>query len=154
MLNKRAQTITEYAVLLGFVAAALVATQIYMGRAVKAKFKASADSISTEQFTTNTTAGYTIETRQISPRKEVVGGGAAFGDGKTSLTEWTKSTIAGKGGTIEPYVPDGAKIAAADVKDERTTKDYVTASPGGGALGTHGTFDSDKLSDKKIFEDD
>lgn len=137
---KKGQSILEYAVLLSLTLAVIVASQIYVKRAVEGKFKQSADQIG-EQFTT--AQDYTIETISQSAREEktVVGS-------DDLKKEWSRSQI--KDANV--WTPDEKK---AEYKGYEVTKtDYVTATEGAGAVGTHATFDSGKLSEKKLFEDD
>lgn len=137
--DKRAQSILEYAMVLAVLVAVIVAIQIYVKRSIQGRLKQSADQIG-EQFTTAET--YTIETINQSARKEeTLTGTAATG------TAWTRSEILST-------VPEGITPTVTYPGYEVTSTDYVTASQGGGQVGTHGTFDSGKISDKKLFEDD
>jgi len=138
--NNKAQGILEYAVLLAIVAATIVGIQIYVKRAMEGRFKQSADQIG-EQFTTN--EAYTIQNINQSARAE-----KTLVD--TTGTEWSKSTIqAADAG----FVPDIAKITAYGGY-ELTKTDFVQQAVGTEAVGTHGTFDSSKISDVKLFDDD
>lgn len=136
--NKKGQGILEYAMILAIVVAVIVAIQLYVKRALEGKFKQSADQIG-EQFTTAET--YTIETQSQSARREQTLAGLTPGtDG------WTRSEIQG-GGAFAP-----GKVAYAGYEASKT--DYVKQNIGGNQAGTHGTFDSGKISDTKLFEDD
>lgn len=136
--SKKGQGILEYAMILAIVVAVIVAIQIYVKRAVEGKFKQSADQIG-EQFTTAET--YTIETQSQSSRRE-----QTLANLDTPTKGWTRSEIQG-GGAFAP-----GKVAYAGYESSKT--DYVQQNIGGNQVGTHGTFDSGKISDKKLFEDD
>ena len=132
-VNKRAQGMLEYAVLIAIIVAVIVGMQIYVKRALQGKFKQTADQMG-EQFTTNPTTAYAIKTTSISARTETV-------DPKTG----TKSEIA-----AAEKAPAGVGVVSGDYKGYEVTKsDYVNATTGGG----HSTFDSGVLKDTNLFED-
>jgi len=130
-VNKRAQGMLEYAVLIAIIVAVIVGMQVYVKRALQGKFKQTADQMG-EQFTTNPTKAYTIKTTSISARKETV-----------DPTTGTKSEIAGS-------VPTGVSgVVSGDYKGHEVSKsDYVDD-----ASSEHSTFDSGVLKDKNLFED-
>lgn len=146
--NKKAQGMLEYALLLAIFVAVIVVMQIYVKRGLQGKFKQTADQIG-EQFTTG--QQYTIETRRGSYREETT---AAKMDGTAkSVAElqkgWTVSDVKGGGVEIGETGPRAL--------DEVSRTDYVTERPGAGGsgnIGTHGTFDSGTLKNKKLFGDD
>jgi len=129
-VNKRAQGMLEYAVLIAIIVAVIVGMQVYVKRALQGKFKQTADQMG-EQFTTNPTKAYTIKTTSISARKETA-----------EPTTGTKSEIA-------ESVPTGVSGAVSgDYKGHEVSKsDYVDDA------GEHSTFDSGVLKDKNLFED-
>ena len=141
--NKKGQNILEYTLLIAAIVAALVALQIYVKRAVQGKLKQGSDQIG-EQFTTAQTN--TIQTISQSARQEKTVVDITNGLG----TEWSRSEIADSG---KAFVPGAAKAGAYQGYEVNKT-DYVDATAGGGALGSHGTFQSGKISDVKLFEDD
>ena len=145
MGNQHGQSVLEYAITLAAVLIVVLVMVIYYKRAVGGRWKASSDSIG-EQFTTGQT--YTVETRQQASRKEESGTKAQIDAGS-----WTQSTVLGKA----PEKIDIGKVGGKETEyggAETSRTDYVTASPGGGELGTHGTFDSGKLKEKGLFSDD
>ncbi len=146
--TRKGQSILEYAMLLAVIVAVIVAIQIYVKRSVEGKLKTSADQIG-EQFTTAETN--TIQTiRQTARKEETLAGNEATGvDGKP----WSQSKIQ----TVEEEADWAKDLRKADKYKgaEINATDYVKdVTPGGGAVGTHGAFDSGKISDKKLFEDD
>jgi Flp pilus assembly pilin Flp len=137
-LNKRkAQGMLEYALLIAIFVAVIVALQIYVKRGLQGKFKQTADQIG-EQFTTG--QSYTIQRISQSATKEET-------KPDTDIGGWTKSTIQ------DSTFVSGTK--AGDYPGYEVTKsDYVSATTGAGALGSHSTFDSGKLSEITLFDDD
>lgn len=137
--HNKAQSILEYAMVLAVLVAVIVAIQVYVKRAVQGRLKQSADQIG-DQFTTAET--YTVQNVNQSARTE-----------KTLTSDlpagqWSRSEIKGS----DAFVPPESKVTYPGY--EVTKTDYVTASAGGGQAGTHGTFDSGKISDKRLFDDD
>lgn len=136
--SKKGQGILEYAMILSVVVAVIVAIQIYVKRALEGKFKQSADQIG-EQFTTN--AAYTVQTISQSAREErTLANLTVENDG------WTRSEIQGTGG----WTPANYTYAGY----EATQTDYVNATAGSGQRGAHGTFNSGRISNVSLFEDD
>ena len=62
ILNGRAQTIMEYAIILGFVAVALSAMQVYIRRGIQAGIKVAADELGNQQ-----------DAEKIDPGKSITG---------------------------------------------------------------------------------
>lgn len=60
--NKRAQSILEYAVIVGVVVAGLLAMQVYIKRGLEGKLRSSADDIGEQYAPGNTTGSYTTVT--------------------------------------------------------------------------------------------
>ena len=71
--NKRAQTTLEYAILIGVVAAALIAMQMYLKRGYQGKIRDSADSMG-GQFSPGLTA-YNYSTNTFSDSTETIDAG-------------------------------------------------------------------------------
>lgn len=154
--RRSGQSVLEYVVLIAAAVLVIVVGQIYFKRALQGRWKETADQVG-EQFTT--AREYTIETQQVSARKEETGTPAQVtgttGSTGTAGTDpnWTQSTVmgtnpigtdlAGVGGVITTYP-----------KHEVTKTDYVTPATTGRAVGTHTTFDSGQLSKTKLFDDD
>ena len=150
--NRKAQSITEYAVLSGVVIMAIVLMQVYLKRSVQGKFKDTADQIG-EQFSTGET--YSTQTIQQSLRNEVSGVGTAA----DLNAAWSKSTVittASIGTNPQAYIPtdwgynDAIPELTSFAKGEVTVSDYVSATGGDDAIGTHTAFRSGSLQDKKI----
>ncbi len=151
-LNRKAQSITEYAVLSGVVIMAIVLMQAYLKRSVQGKFKDTADQIG-EQFTTG--EDYSTQTIQQSLRNEISGVGTV-----ADLTAaWSKSTVittASIGTNPQAYIPgdwgyvEATPELASFAKGEVTVNDYVSATSGDDAIGEHTAFRSGVLQDKKI----
>lgn len=58
--KNRAQNLTEYAIILGLISAALIGMQVYIKRSVQGRLRDLANQISPEQYERgNTTANYT-----------------------------------------------------------------------------------------------
>lgn len=150
MYKRKGQSILEYAMLLAVIVAVIVAIQIYVKRSVEGKLKASADQMG-EQFTTNETN--TVQTIRQTARKEQTLG---LDVTPTEGGAWSQSTIQVKEGadwanqSLGSYVKKAGDYKGAEI----SATDYVTATKGAGAVGAHGTFDSGKISDKKLFDDD
>ncbi|TAN61410.1 hypothetical protein EPN16_03250 [bacterium] len=136
--SKKGQGILEYAMILSIVVAVIVAIQIYVKRALEGKFKQSADQIG-EQFTA--AQNYTIQTVSQSARREQTLANLTVGTGG-----WTRSQIQDS----SAWTPANYTYAGY----EATQTDYVTAQAGSGQRGAHGTFDSGKISNVSLFEDD
>ncbi len=148
MWKKKGQSILEYAMLLAVVVAVIVAIQIYVKRSVEGKLKTSADQIG-EQFTTGQT--YSVQTIRQTARKEETLTGEAPGTG----TVWSQSKIQEKAGADWANAQLGGYVKKADDYKgaEISSTDYVSGVSGGDAsanLGTHASFDSGKISDKKF----
>lgn len=143
----KAQAITEYAVLLGIIVMAIVLIQVYLKRSIQGKFKSTADDIG-EQFTTGT--NYTVQTIQQSARREISGNGTIAQLNNT----WSSSEIQTATDGARPIIAVSGiplPVLTAYAGHEITQKDFVNATRGGtAALGTHGTFDSGKLSGKNL----
>ena len=139
---KKAQSMTEYAVLMALIVSAIVAMQVYVKRAVSGRFKSGADQIG-EQFTTG--QRHTIQEITQSARRDISGQGDT-----TNLSQgWSTSTILGNA-DLQDYAEGrptfnavhsgfGWKTDAYAGHEIRTT-DYVDADAGSGALGDHSTF--------------
>lgn len=150
--NRKAQSITEYAVLSGVLILAIVVMQVYLKRSVQGKFKDTADQIG-EQFSTG--ESYHTQTIQQSMRKEISGLGA-----DTDLNAaWSKSTVITAGSETNPqeYIPDnwgGSETSRPELntiaKGEVTVSDYVSVAEGGDAIGAHTAFKSGILQNKNI----
>lgn len=138
--SKKGQGILEYAMILSVVVAVIVAIQIYVKRALEGKFKQSADQIG-EQFTT--ARNYTIQTISQSARNEQT---LANLSSDVATKGWTRSQIQDSSG----WTPANYTYAGY----EATQTDYVNATAGSGLRGAHGTFDSGKISNVSLFEDD
>ena len=146
--SQRGQSVLEYALLLGVVIAVIVALQLYFKRGLQGRWKEASDQIG-EQFTTNET--YTIQTRQQSSREETTGTA-----NEINANNWSQSKVlsALPGGISAGDIIgklDGAETVYAG--HETTRRDYVTPT-GNRTLGAHGTFDSGRISQKKLFDDD
>jgi len=142
-VNKRAQGMLEYAVLIAIIVAVIVGMQVYVKRALQGKFKQTADQMG-EQFTTNQT--YSIQTVSDSFRKETT-------IPRKDSGNWTESKILGKGAEGTFTVDEAAKGVEYEGY-ERTNTTYVTSdSKTANTLGTPSTFDSGKLKEKHLFDD-
>ncbi|MBM3250503.1 MAG: class III signal peptide-containing protein [Candidatus Omnitrophica bacterium] len=71
--KKKGQTTLEYAILIGVVAAALIAMQVYLKRGYQGKLRASADDMG-DQFSPELTT-YTFTTNSLTNSNEAVGSG-------------------------------------------------------------------------------
>ncbi len=148
------QSLLEYAVLLSVAVLVIVGASVYFKRSLHGKWKESSDQIG-EQFTTGQT--YTIETRQQSFRREDTGTGGLIKPADGSAKAWSESKV---GTSAEFQAPFASILTAIGAKEtaytgaETTRTDYVTATPGGKAHGTHATFDSGVLKDIGLWEDD
>lgn len=144
--NRKAQSITEYAVLMGVVVLAILFVQIYLKRSIQGKFKGTADDIG-EQFTTGQT--YSLQHIQQSVRRETTGVGTVAQLADT----WSQSTITAAGITGAPTALGfaGAQpILPTIAGNEITKSDYVTATVGAGVLGRHNTSKSGILQNKNV----
>lgn len=148
--KKKGQSMLEYAILMGVIVAVIVALQVYVRRAVQGRFKQSADSIG-DQFTTR--EAYTTQSIQQTARREQTLGT----DMGTAGKAWSESKIMTQGelgtdwvGSLGDYQKKAADYKGAEI----TTTDYVTATAGDGKLGDHATFDSGKLSETTLFDED
>ena len=145
--KKKGQSILEYAILVGVIIAVIIAIQLYIKRAVQGNLKARSDAIG-DQFTT--AANYATENIQQTARREAYQTDAVVG------TEVSRSEIvaAADGQAVKAQVAGYSK-AANYTGAELSSSDYVTkdaAAPA--ALGVHGSFDSGKLTDTGLFDDD
>lgn len=86
-LNRTAQTTLEYAILIGVIAAALVAMQIYLKRGYQGKLKSGADSMG-QQFSPELTT-YTYDTDSLSNTQEVINTGTTT---TTIHNQWSDRT--------------------------------------------------------------
>ena len=167
-INKRkAQSITEYAVLMGIIVLAIVLTQVYLKRSVQGKFKSSADDIG-EQFTTG--EKYSHQKIFQSARKELSGtdtfvdydaSGKEVASSITAGKVWSQSMILDK----TKFADDLSKLVQLErVKpkldeyagQEVSNSDYIkreTDTIGKGTVGVHGTFDSGVLQSKNPFDE-
>ena len=151
--KRSGQSVLEYAILLAVAVAVIIAGQIYFKRGLQGRWKDASDQLG-EQFTTN--EKFTIEKRQQSSREEVKATGGATGE--IANGNWTRSSILNtlpKVGT-EPIV-DIAQVGGQEkgyTGHETTRSDYVDQAVAAGKLGKHGSFDSGRISEKKLFEDD
>lgn len=147
--ERKAQSITEYAVLMGIIVLAIVLTQVYLKRSIQGKFKSTADDLG-EQFTTG--RNYTLQTVQQSMRNDKT----AVGDNLTLSDAWSQSTIADN--TNATWYQDIKAVSGvatdATLREyaggEVTNKDYVNPT-GGHTVGTHGNFSSGVLQDLNPF---
>ena len=90
LLNKRAQSTLEYAVLIAVVVGALVAMQIYMKRGVEGRMRSSTDNIG-KQFDPDKTS-YKYTTKTASETVETTSGGITtsyLGEGGKGTEEVT-----------------------------------------------------------------
>lgn len=149
--ERNGQSVLEYSVIIAVAILVIVVGQIYFKRALQGRWKDASDQIG-EQFTTG--QSYAIEKRQASARKEETGTSAIVsptGQGETA--SWTKSTVLDAAtANIVPTTVGGKETSY--LGHEATKTDYVTATAGSGQLGAHGTFDSGKLSETGLFQDD
>lgn len=143
--DRRGQSVMEYAIMLAAITVVIVATQVYFKRAVQGRWKQSADQIG-EPFTTG--QNYAIETQQQVSRTEESGTSTEI-----NANSWTRSEVLASRPANIDVGKIGAKLTT-DAGAEITKTDYVTATAGSNAVGTHGTFDSGKLSDIGLFQDD
>lgn len=150
--KRKGQSILEYAILMGIIVAVFVSIQIYVKRAVQGKFKSSADQIG-EQFTTGEV--YTIQTVRQTAREEQTLAELSAGEG----TAWSESKIqnqddaAWANSQLQGYTQKAGDYRGAEI----SATDYVTGVSGTDAtanIGTHAGFDSGKISDKALYEDD
>jgi hypothetical protein len=72
-LNRKAQSVLEYSVLIAIVIAALLAIQIYVKRGVQGRMRSASDDIG-EQFDARKTS-YTYTTSRTSTTKEEIDAG-------------------------------------------------------------------------------
>ena len=157
-INKpKAQSITEYAVLMGIIVLAIVLTQVYLKRSVQGKFKSSADDIG-EQFTTGQT--YTEQKVSQGARREATGVVSDPLKTKAELElSWSQSTIqdtAGYGSigpnklvTVAGLEPKLDQYAGHEVSQS----DFVMQDVGKELVAAHTTFSSGKLQSKNPFEE-
>ncbi len=83
LFNKKAQSTLEYAILIGVVVAALIATQVYLKRGYQGKLRESADSAG-EQFSPGyTTYDYTTTATTVSNETVI------DGESRTDITQQT-----------------------------------------------------------------
>ena len=153
--RRRGQSVLEYSLMVVVLIVVILAMNVYFKRALQGKWKSTSDQIG-KQFTTN--QFYTIETRQQSARTEAT---ATEGtDGEIAGNNWVRSTIMdktqyGKTGFGAPNAAGGIGGIETGYAGHETTKtDYVTQAIAAKTLGAHGTFDSGKLSNIRLFDDD
>ena len=148
--KRRGQSVLEYSLMVVVLIVVILAMNIYFKRALQGRWKSTSDQIG-KQFTTNAT--YTIETRQQSAREEATGTNGEIND-----NNWVRSSIMDKtafGATTfgaDPRTLGG--IENAYVGHEVTRTDYVTQAPKDRKLGGHDLFDSGKLANIRLFDDD
>jgi len=151
MRIKKSQSIAEYSIFIAAVIGGLIVMQVYFQRAVKDNFKTRSDAVGS-QFTT--TQDYVIEKQSSTLRSTDAG---YLADGSTVY--WSKSEILNneadsgiaESGWLGQLTAAGKKLAYEH--NEISTTDYVTAAPGSGNVGTHGTFDSGIIATITPWED-
>ena len=150
--TQRGQSVLEYSLMVVVLIVVILAMNVYFKRALQGRWKETSDQVG-KQFTTN--EFYTIETRQQSAREEVTGTSGELND--TTGPNWTRSSIMNGGqftGSSIGIADVGGKETNGYTGHETTRSDYVNQVVGGHQLGAHGTFDSGKLSNIKLFDDD
>ena len=75
LLNSRAQTTLEYAILIGVIVAGLIAMQVYVKRGFQGKLKENADSMGTQFSPGATTSNYT--THNVTNSSETLSDGVS-----------------------------------------------------------------------------
>ncbi len=147
--RKRGQGLFEYMLTFSLVILAVIGVGILIKRGVAGRLADTANQIGS-QFTTN--EQNTMETRQQSFRDEKTG----VKDASGQYDDWTKSTVMT---TVEASATNlniadvGAKEAAY-TGHETNRQDWVAQNVGAGAIGAHGVYDSGKLSEIGIHDDD
>ena len=146
--RRRGQSVLEYSLMVVVLIVVILAMNVYFKRALQGKWKSTSDQIG-KQFTTN--EFYTTETRQQSAREEVTGTA-----GEVASNNWTRSSImnGGQFGATTIGIAGVGGIEPSYTGHETTRTDYVKQAVAAKALGAHGTFDSGKLSNIKLFDDD
>ena len=149
--RRRGQSVLEYSLMVVVLIVVILAMNVYFKRALQGRWKETSDQVG-KQFTTN--EFYTIETRQQSAREEVTGTNGEITD--TTGPNWTRSSImnGGQFGATTIGIAGVSGIEPNYTGHETTRSDYVKQAVGGHVLGAHGTFDSGKLSNIKLFDDD
>lgn len=72
--KKRGQSTLEYVILIGFVAAALIAMGVYMKRSIQGKARESSDQIGEQYSAYHTASNYTTTTNLVQKDKQTAGG--------------------------------------------------------------------------------
>jgi len=160
---RKAQGATEYAIFIAAVLIGFIALQVYYQRAVKGNIKQRADSVG-DQFTTTES----FSSQSISQSNRVSDSGYIASAGESGAAGWSKSTITkdlGDSGLTDKasfrtgLAAAGAKLVTASGQDsgyagaEYSTTDYVNATAGGGAIGSHGTMKSGKIAQSTPWKD-
>jgi len=139
---KKSQSVVEYSIFIAALVGGIIGLQIYFQRAVKDNFKTRSDAVG-GQFTT--TQPYTIE-KQSSTLRSTDSGYLVDG-GKTY---WSKSKILAADGesavASADWLDDVTSAELTYSGNELSKTDYVSATAGGAAVGTHGTFDSGTIA--------
>ncbi len=146
--KKKAQSILEYAILMGIIIAVIIAIQVYVKRAVQGRLKSSADAIG-DQFTT--AQDHSVQTIRQTRRIDNTL------TGTLTVNEWSESQIANHtaGAWYTTNLGNYTKLGSDYTGAELSSTDYVNgAVEGTQELGDHGTFDSGQLSNMSIFDDD
>lgn len=144
-INRKGQSLLEYAILAAGVIVVILVGQILVTRGLRGRWfdasKQLGDSFTTNQF-------YTEETQQLSARQEDTGTSTQVSD-----KDWVKSETITDTTVANPLFGSvGALGTYAGVESTKT--DYVTQDVGAQAVGTHDVFDSGEISTIGLFEDD
>jgi len=107
-MRKKAQSMTEYAVLIAVFLAAVIIAQRYVKQAISGRFKSSADSISTEHFGAN----YTSNSWDQASSNETTGSSDAIGSGY-----WSESQLVDSGLGLESEIDLNYKGGQVSKKD-------------------------------------
>lgn len=104
--KSKAQSTTEYAILIALVAAALFGMQVYLKRGVQGRIKNLADQISPSQYESGQTQGNYITTQSGTITQ--IGGGKQSGLGQNQITETTQNETTTRT-SYERVLPERAK---------------------------------------------
>ena len=140
------QSLLEYALMIVVLLVVIVAMNLYFKRGLQGRWKQTTDQIG-EQFTTRPGTNVAIQTNQVSSRTEATGT-----DGEIGVNNWTRSAISGKMPTGMTSAQVGG-LGGTYAGHETTQTDYVKATVGTKGA-THSAFDSGRLSNIKLFDDD
>lgn len=157
-MNKKAQAILEYSILVAVVIVVVVGYMIYVKRGLAGRWKSAGDQLG-EQFTT--ARNYTIQTISQSIREETTG----ISNGSNNYTVWSSSQVALSASNLSNLSTQlidlgiqtsslTSNVSSAWQGYDYTAVDYVNATVGGGSIGSHATFDSGKLSNISLYDDD